>query len=135
MNVLDKQLSRLAQECGRVDADHWKLALTNGDTVSVSARYDEGFLLFDADPGLSLAAGSLFPLLARGRELPATLKLASRRDWPGARLRAEFPLPEESEASANRIREHLEGMRCVVHQLRYGVSCVTAAEEMDCPKP
>ena len=30
MTTLDKHLARYAQECHQLDADHWRLALTNG---------------------------------------------------------------------------------------------------------
>ena len=49
--MLDKLLARYAQEYVRIDADSWRLALTNGHSFAVSARRDDGFLLLDADTG------------------------------------------------------------------------------------
>jgi hypothetical protein len=127
MTMLDKQLARSAQECQRLDADHWRLALTNGDSLTVSARRDEGFLLLDADTGVSPAAERLVPLVEGSRELPAAVKFALRGPNP-LRLRAEFPLPEDSGVLAGRIRENLEGMRSASHWLHNGVSRGAAGE-------
>jgi hypothetical protein len=131
MSMLDKQLARFAQECHRLNADHWRLALTNGNCLTVSARRGEGFLMLDADTGISPAAKSLIPLAQRSCELPAAVKLALPRGSSRVRLRSEFPLPEESEAAAERIREHLEGMRGAFHR----IDEAAAVEEMLCPEP
>ena len=63
MSMLDKLLARFSQECHRLDADHWRLALTNGTSLEVSVRRDEDFLLLDADPGPCPAPERLVPLL------------------------------------------------------------------------
>ena len=130
--MLDKQLSRFADECERVRTDHWRLALKNGRAMSVSVKRSDGFLLFDAGTGIQLTAENLAPLAECWRELPATVKLAVRRNASEVRLRSEFPLPEESDVSADRVREHLDGMRNALHSLS---SCEAAAEEMACPEP
>ena len=62
MTLLHKQLARCAQECRQLDTDRWRLALTNGHELSVSARRDDGFLLLDADTGLSPQADRWIPL-------------------------------------------------------------------------
>ena len=85
----------------------------------MSARRDEGFLLLDADTGMRPAAERIcsrwWSVSAR---LPAAVKLALRRgSIPLMRLRAEFPLPEESAAAGDRIRGHLEAMRSASHRL------------------
>jgi hypothetical protein len=134
MTMLDKQLARSAQECQRLNADLWLLALTNGHSLVVSAQRDEGFLLLDADTGVSPPAERLVPLLEGSRKLPAAVKFALRGSNV-LRLRAEFPLPEESGAAANRIREHLEGMRSAFDRLHDWVSCETAGKEVACPEP
>jgi hypothetical protein len=133
MTTLDKQLARSAQECQRIHADHWSLALTNGCALKVSARRDEGFLLLDADTAVSPAADRLVPLVEGSRELPAAVKFALR--GPTLRLRAEFPLPEDSDVAEERIHEHLEGMRSASHWLHNWVSCGAAGEEVACPQP
>jgi Putative bacterial sensory transduction regulator len=133
MSVLDKQLARFSQECRRLDADRWRLALTNGASLTVSARRDEDFLLLDADPGLCPAPERLVPLLERSREVPAAVKFALRGST-AFRLRAEFPLPEEGGDAAPRIREHLEGMRDALHRLHDWVSCEAVGSEVACPK-
>jgi hypothetical protein len=133
MSVLDKQLARFSQECQRLDADRWRLALTNGASLTVSARRDEDFLLLDADPGLCPAPERLVPLLERSREVPAAVKFALRGST-AFRLRAEFPLPEEGGDAAPRIREHLEGMRDALHRLHDWVSCEAVGSEVACPK-
>ncbi len=51
------------------------------------------------------------------------------------RLRAEFPLPEEDEPAADRIRQHLDGMRSAFDRLHDWVSCETAGAEVACPEP
>jgi len=133
MTTLDKQLARSAQECQRIHADHWRLALTNGHMLTVSARRDEGFLLLDADTAVSPAADRLVPLVEGSRELPAAVKFALR--GPTLRLRAEFPLPEDSDVAGERIHEHLEGVRSASHWLHDWVSCGAAGEEVACPEP
>ena len=135
MSLLDKHLSRFAQQCDRVDAGHWRLALTNGRSLSISVRLDDGFLLFDADAGIRPAAEDLAPLAERSSELPAMVKLALRRGSPGVRLRAELPLPEEDDVPADRIRSRVEGMRSALHRLHDGFSREAAGEEMACPQP
>ena len=132
MSTLHKQLARCSQDCRRLDADHWRLALTNGASLTVSARRDEAFLLLDADLGLYPAVERLVPLLERSRELPAAVKFALRGSDP-LRLRAEFPLPEEGGDAAPRIREHLEGMRDALHRLQDWTSCEAAGSEVACP--
>lgn len=135
MSLLDKHLSRFAQQCERVNADHWRLALTNGRSLSVSVHLDEGFLLFDADAEIGVAAEQLVPLVERSSELPAMVKVALHRGSSGVRLRAELPLPEEDDASAGRIRGHVEGMRDAMHQLHNEFSRETAGQKMVCPEP
>lgn len=115
--------------------DHWRLALTNGHSLAVSARRDEGFLLLDADTGVSATLEQLAPLVGRSRELPAAVKFALCGGSSAVRLRAEFPLPEESGAIADRIREHIEGMRSASDRLHDWVSCEAAGEGMACPEP
>ncbi len=134
MTMLDKHLARFAQECQRLDADRWRLALTNGHSLTVSARRDEDFLLLDADTGVRPAAELLVPLAERSHELPAAVKFALRGST-ALRLRAEFPLPEESSVAADRIRGHLEGMRSALHRLHDWVSREAAGEGMACPEP
>lgn len=51
MTMLHEQLARHAQECQQLDADRWRLTLSNGFSLVVSARRDEDFLLLDADTG------------------------------------------------------------------------------------
>jgi hypothetical protein len=133
MSMLDKHLSRFSQECRQLDADRWRLTLTNGTALTVSARRDEDFLLLDADPGLCPAPERLVPLLERSHELPAAVKFALRGST-AFRLRAEFPLPEEGGDAALRIREHLEGMRDALHRLRGWVSREAVGSEVACPK-
>jgi len=130
--MLDKLLSRFAQECSRVDADHWRLALTNGHALNVSARRDQGFLLFDADTGVSPAAEHLVPLAERA--LPASVKFA-RRGSAAVRLRAEFPLLDASDALADRIEMNLDGMRSALYQLHNSASSEAAGETAACLKP
>ncbi len=120
--MLDKQLARLSQECQRIDADRWRLALSKGHALTVSVRRDDGFLLLDAEAGVLPAAGQLGALVGRSREIPAAVKFAMRRHWSEFRLRAEFPLPEESDAAAETIRKHLEGMRGALYRLREWLS-------------
>ena len=134
MSMLDKQLARFSQECQRLHADHWRMVLANGRLLTVSARREDGFLLLDADTAVSPAADRLVPLVEGSRELPAAVKFALRGS-NALRLRAEFPLPEESGATADRIREHFEGMRCASHWLHDLVSCETAGREVACPEP
>jgi hypothetical protein len=134
MTMLEKHLARYAQECQQVDADRWLLALTNGQLLTVSARRDEGFLLLDADTGISPAPERLVPLTGRSRELPAAVKFALRGSNM-LRLRAEFPLPEETDRAADRVREHLDGMRSALHCVHDWVSCETAGAEVACPEP
>jgi hypothetical protein len=133
MSVLDKQLTRFAQECHRLNADHWRLALSNGNSLTVSARRDEDFLLLDADSGISSTAKNLLSLAQLFCEPPTAVKLALRRGASGVRLRSEFPLPEESDAAADRIREHLEGMRSAFHRLHDCGSREAAEDETTCP--
>jgi hypothetical protein len=132
--MLDKQLACYSQDCRRLDADRWRLALSNGHSLTVSAQRDAGFLLLDAPAGDSPAVQGLVPLAECSRALPAAVKFALRGS-NALRLRAEFPLPEESGAAAARIREHLEGMRSVSHRLHNGLSREAAGEEMACPEP
>ena len=134
MTMLDKLLARCADDYCQLNADSWLLALTNGHSLAVSARRDEGFLLLDADTGLSPAAERLIPLAERSRELPAAVKFALRGS-NALRLRAEFPLPEETDPAADRIREHLDGMRSALNRLHAWVSCETAGAEVACPEP
>lgn len=133
MTTLDKQLARSAQDCERLHADHWRLALTNGYALTVSARRDEGFLLLDARTDISPTAERLVPFAEYSRELPAAVKFALR--GPTLRLRAEFPLPEEDDVAEERIHEHLEGMRSASHWLHNGVSCGAAGDEVAWPEP
>jgi hypothetical protein len=134
--TLEKQLARFSQECTRVDADRWRLALANGRMLTVTARRDEDFLLLDADTGAALPAGRLVPFVERAREFPAAVKFALRGSNV-LRLRAEFPLPEEEEtdACAERIRQNLEGLRTGSHVIHDWVSCEAADEGAVCPKP
>jgi len=128
VSTLDKQLARLADECRRLDADHWRLALTNGHELSVSAKHDEGFLLLDADAGVDVTAKNVAALAERSCEFPATVKLGLRRGSPRARLRAELALPDEDDAAAERIREYLEGMRGASHRLQTRDAAPTVAK-------
>jgi hypothetical protein len=130
MTMLDKHLARHAQECRQLDADHWDLALSNGHRLAVTARRDDGFLLFDGDTGVSPAAERLAPLVGNAHELPAAVKFALRGSAT-LRLRAELPLPETNNESGIRIREHLDGMRSALHWLHDWV----AGEGMACPQP
>jgi hypothetical protein len=125
--TLDKHLARCAQECRQLDADRWSLALTNGHLLTVSARHDEGFLLLDADTGVRPAEERLSALA--GCALTSAVKFAMRRPWPAVRLRAEFPLPEESGAAGERIREHLDGMRSALDELHARIPGEDAAEQ------
>ena len=134
MSMLDKLLARFSQECHRLDADHWRLALTNGTSLEVSVRRAEDSLLLDADPGLCPAPERLVPLLERSRDLPAAVKFALRGST-AFRLRAEFPLPEEGGDAALRIGEHLGGMRDALHRLRDWVSSEAVGSEVACPEP
>jgi hypothetical protein len=158
---LEKHLARFAQKCDRVNADHWSLALTNGRSLAVSARLDEGFLLLDADSGvrvvvepltgrqcatgaaacsIGLATRSSFvtgaqlkPLTELSRGLPSAVKFALHRGAATIRLRAEFPLPEESDAAADRIHGHLDGMRIALHRLHESFSPRAAGGNLACP--
>ena len=133
MTTIDKQLARHADEYRQLGADCWALALSNGRALAVTARRDDGFLLLDADTGVSPAAGRLAPLLERAHALPAAVKFALRGS-PTLRLRAELPLPETDSESEERIREHLEGMRSALHQLHDWVSARAAGEGLACPE-
>jgi hypothetical protein len=135
MTLLHKQLARCAQECQQLDAHSWRLTLSNGFSLEVLARRDEDFLLLDADTGLSASIERLVPLAEVSHEIPAAVKFALCRGSSAIRLRAEFPLPEESVAAAHRIREHLEGMRSASHRLRDWASGEAAGEEMTCTEP
>jgi len=132
-DMLDKQLSRLSQECLRLGVDRWRLALTNGSALVVNARREDGFLLLDAEAGANPTGAQLVPLVETLDRLPATAKFA----LPGLRslrVRAEFPLPEERGSPADRIECHLEGMRCSIHRLRELSSREPAGEQSACPK-
>ncbi|MGA2267798.1 MAG: YbjN domain-containing protein [Bryobacteraceae bacterium] len=135
MTTLDKQLARFSQQSERLDANRWELALTNGHALTVAARRDEGFLLLDAGTGVNLTEGRLAPVAERSGELPGAVKFATRRGSRGIRIRAEFPIPEESGPLAERIGSHLEGMRNALRQLQDGVSCEPAGEQVACPEP
>jgi len=124
--MLDKLLARFAQECYRLDADRWRLTLSNGRALSVSARHDDGFLLLDADTGASPAPAQLATLAEAGSDLPAVVKFALVRGSSSVRLRAEFPLPEEGGA-ADRIRRNLNGMLSALHRLLEPAPCQAAA--------
>lgn len=126
MIMLDKQLSRYARQCERIDAEHWRLAMANGRPLNMAARFDDGFLLLDADAGVQATRGNLASLVSRSGELPATLKLAAQHGCPNLRLRAEFPLTEEIQISADRIRQYLEGAQAGMHQLHDGTPCETS---------
>ena len=132
MTRLDKQLAGYAEHCERLDANRWKLALTNGHTLTVAVLRDEPFLLFDADTGLLPSAERLLPLLEGSHELPAAVKFAIRGSNT-LRLRAEFPLPEEERTVSDRVREHLDGMRSASHCLRGWLTCGSAGAAPACP--
>jgi hypothetical protein len=135
MTTLHKHLARFAEECQQLTADRWRLALTNGQSLTVSALRDEGFLLLDADTALIPAAERLFAIAERSRELPAAVKFALSHGSVAIRLRAEFPLPEENGAAGDRVREHLDGMRTAMHRLRDWASCDAAGGATACPEP
>jgi len=135
MTTLHKQLARYAQECQRLDADQWRLTLSNGFSLAVSARRDEDFLLLDADTGVSPSMERLVALAERAQELPTAVKFALRRGSSAIRLRGEFPLPEENGAAAHRIQEHLDGMRNASHQFRDWTSSEAAGDGMASPEP
>ncbi len=132
--ILEKNLARYSQECSRLDADHWRVALTNGSAFTVDARRDEGFLLLDAAAGANLAAGQLLQLMESSLEFPGAVKFA-RRSPNSLRLRAEFPLPEESEAVAGRVQCHLDAMRHAAHLISEPTSCEAAGILPACPEP
>ena len=134
MTMIGKQLALCAEECQQQDADTWSLALNNGESLQVSARRDQGFLLLDAAASLSPALELLVPLAERAHQLPAAVKFALR--GPNAlRLRAEFPLPEDAGPAAGRVREHLDGMRSASHQIRDWLSRDAAGAEVACLEP
>lgn len=133
MTALEKLLAPFSLVCHRLDADHSRLALSNGHSLTVSARRSAGFLMLDADTGVRPAAGQLVPFAQRSCEFPAGLKLALCGS-PTLHLRAEFPLPED-DAAAVRIREHLDGMSAAADRLFHWVSCDAAEEQMACPAP
>lgn len=133
MTMLHKQLARYAQQCRQLDTDRWQLALTNGHELSVSVRRDDGFLLLDADSGLSPEADRWIPLAECSAELPAAVKFALCRGGPTVRLRAEFPLPEEGVVE-DRIRGNLHGMQIALDRLHELVSCETAGVSAACPR-
>jgi hypothetical protein len=134
MSDLGKLLALWAQECEQQDADCWNLALTNGAAMAVTARRDQGFLLLDADAGVSPAPELLAPLAERAHQLPAAVKFALRGPHD-LRLRAEVPLPDGGSPEAGRVREHLDGMRSASHQLRDWLSREAAGTEVACPEP
>lgn len=135
MSMLDKHLARFAQQCDRVNADEWRLALANGCLLSVSVRRDDGFLLFDAGAGICAAAENVVRMVERSSEFPGMVKPALRGGSCGVRLRAELPMPEENDACASGIRERVEGMRRAMHLLHDEFSREAAGEEMAGPNP
>jgi hypothetical protein len=115
--LIEKLLANSAQECQRLNADHWRLALSNGHLMTVFARRDEEFLKLDADAQISLTAEKLPMLAYPFLQLPGTVKLALRRGSSGIRLRGEIPLPEETTLAGERIGDVLDGMRSMSHRL------------------
>jgi hypothetical protein len=132
MTILHKQLARCAGECRQLDTDRWHLALTNGHKLSVSARRDDGFLLLDADTGLSPEADRWIPLAEHSAELPAAVKFALCHGGSTVRLRAEFPLPEDGVVE-DRIPGNLRGMQDALGRLHELVSSGAPAVPADGP--
>jgi hypothetical protein len=121
MIALDKYFAQYADDSLLLDTDRWQLALRNGHALSVSAMREDQFLLLDAETGMSPAPDRLLPLAESLASLPASLKFALCPEASTVRLRAEFPLAEESVA-ADRVRRNLDGMRIAADRLHELVS-------------
>ena len=135
MSMLDKHLARYAQESRQLGADRWQLALTNGAALAVTALRDEGFVLLDADSGVSPATERLELLARHAQRLPAAVKFALTcgSDTGGyarsSRCRRSRTPPGE------RVREHLDGMRTAAHRLHQWAFCEAAGEAAASPTP
>jgi hypothetical protein len=134
MSMLDKVLARHAQECERLDANRWRLALSNGRALAVTAVRDEGFLTLDGETGIRLSGREPIPPAEWWDELPGSVKFAVRRGPRALRIRAEFPLPEDSGRAEERIGGHLDGMKRALHRLHEGSSREAAGGRAACPE-